>query len=307
MMFAMQHVRLMTWCPNAVSAMHLPAFAAAEGGLFAERDLEVEFVPAAGLEAVAAGGADCALTGVFHLLATQARAAGRLPVRFIATAHQRNAIVGVVREDSGLRTPQELPGARLARWSMPWYADEYVGALGHLGLAAPPVVDTPGGLDEALGSGSIDVLPMWMEDTTPACRQGMTLHHRGERFGVRAIALDIPVYSAGLVAADRLPAQLTARLRDAFVAGYALQRDQPDVGLAGFRRCFPDVSPAHAQANWDLFAPYAFDGVPAGSMDAGRWQQTITHTAKAHGLPASAPERVYRPELLAHPAAHASA
>lgn len=110
----MRRVRLMTWCPRTVGAIHLAIFAAAEGGLFAEQGLEVEFVPAARapdlslsgftarVKAVAAGDADFALTAAVYLLAAQTQTAGRLPVRFIAAAHQRNPIVGVVREDSSL-------------------------------------------------------------------------------------------------------------------------------------------------------------------------------------------------------------
>jgi hypothetical protein len=36
-----------------------------------------------------------ALTAVAYLLAAQTEARGRLPVRFIATVHQRNPIAGV--------------------------------------------------------------------------------------------------------------------------------------------------------------------------------------------------------------------
>ena len=123
----MRPVRLMTWCPSSVSGMHLPAFAAAEGGLFDDRELDVEFVPAARppdyslsgftarVKAVASGHADFALTSVVYLLAAQTEAAGSLPVRFVATAHQRNPIAGVVREDCGMRTPEDLAGARTAR------------------------------------------------------------------------------------------------------------------------------------------------------------------------------------------------
>ncbi len=50
--------------------------------------------------------------------------------------------------------------------------------------------------------------------------------------------------------------------------------------------------------NWTLFEPYAFDGVPAGSMDADRWQTTIEYTAVTHGLSIVPGERFYRPELL---------
>ncbi|MDQ3630833.1 MAG: ABC transporter substrate-binding protein [Actinomycetota bacterium] len=300
----------MTWCPRSVSGMHLPAFAAAEGGLFAEQGLQVEFVPAtrpqdysvrgftARVKAVGAGQADFALTSVVYLLAAQTEAAGSLPVRFVATAHQRNPIAGVVREDSGLRTAEELAGARTARWSMPWFAQEYAGALDFMGLAAPVMVDTPGELDPALGSGDVDVLPVWIDDTTQAGLQGMRLHHRGAAFDVRAIALDIPVYTTGLVAADRMPSDVLASMRDAYLAGYHLQRAQPELGLAGFRRCFPSVSEEYARANWALFEPYAFDGVPPGSMNAGRWQETIAHTAKTHGLSTFPGDRIHRPEML---------
>jgi hypothetical protein len=306
----MQRVRLMTWCPRSVSGMHLAAFAAAEGGLFGDRGLDVEFVPVvkppdyslsgftSRVKAVAAGHADFAFTAVAYLLAAQTAAAGQLPVRFVATAHQRNPITAFVRADSDLTVPDDLPGARTARWSMPWFAKEYAGALAHLGLGAPVIVDTPGALDEALGSGHIEVAPTWMDDSTQARLADMTLHHLGVGFGIRAIPLDIPVYSTGLVAADRLPLDVVARMRDAFVAGHELQLMRPDLGLAGFRRCFPSVSEEHARANWALYEPNAFDAVSPGSMSADRWQETIAYTARTHGLSVFPGEQMYRPELL---------
>lgn len=316
----MQRVRLMTWCSRSVSGMHLPAFAAAEGGLFAERGLEVEFLPGAippdnsvpGLtarvKAVGAGYADFALTAVLYLLAAQTEAAGSVPVRFVATAHQRNPITGVVREDSGLRNPDDLPGARTARWSIPWFAQEYAGALDFMGLGAPVMIDTPGHLDPALGSGEVDVLPVWMDDTTAAQTQGMVIHHRGAALGLRAIPLDIPVYTTGLVAADRLPADVIMAMRDAYIAGYQLQVEHPELGLAGFRRCFPDVSEQHARTNWGLFEPQARNGgAPFGSMNANRWQETIAHTAKTHGLSTFPGDRLYRPEFLAPAPDHVAA
>lgn len=299
----MERVRLMGWCRTCVTGLHLPAFAAAEGGIFAEQGLEVEFVgcaraPDYSLEgftarpkAVAAGDADFALSGVAYLLAAQTEADGRLPVRFAAISHQRNPISGVVRADSDLAEPEDLPGARAARWSMPWFTQEYAGALAHMGLGPPLIVDKSDDLDPALGRGEIDVIPTWMD---------MTLHHqRRADFPIRAIALDIEVYSTGLIAADRLPLELVARMRDAFVAGYHLQVEQPELGIAAFRRRFPDVSEEHVRANWALFEPNAFDGGRPGSMDAERWRTTIDYTAATHGLSVFAGERLYRPELLA--------
>jgi len=289
----------MTWCGSSVGGMHLPAFAASAAGLFAEHGLEVEYVASSHApEAVAAGDADFALTSAVHVLTAQTHAGGTLPVRFVACFHQRNPIVGVVRVDSGRTRPEDLAGARVARWSMPWYADEYAGALRRMKLPAPPMVDTPGGLDEALGSGAVDVLPMWNDNMTPAQILGLVLHHRGEAFAVRAIALDIAVYSTGLIAADRVSLDVVNRMRRALVAGHELQREHPDPGLAGFRRWFPDVSEQYARVNWALYEPYAFDGVTPGSMEAERWRDTIAHTAETHGLATMPEDRVYRPEVL---------
>ncbi len=319
----MQRVRLMCWCTSCVGGAHLPAFAAAEGGLFAEHGLEVEFVraPAAPdwtlrgfgsrLNAVAAGDADFALTSIAYLASAQAEAGGCFPARFVAVSHQHNPIAAVVREDSDIRDPADLPRARAARWCMPWFTEEYVGALAHLELGRATVVgssegvdlETLGGMNRALGGRAIDVIPVWMD---------MTPYHREARFTdagfpTRVIALDIEVYTTGLLAADRLPLELVTRMRDAFAAGYELQREDPEPGIAAFRRRFSDISEEQIRANWALFEPYAFDGAAPGSMDAGRWQTTIGYTAATHGLPVFAAESLYRPELLAPALAAAAA
>lgn len=309
----MERIRVMSWCTSCVGGVHLPAFAAAEGGLFAEQGLEVEFVspPAAPdwtlrgfgsrLNAVAAGDADFALTSVAYLASAQREAGGYFPARFAAVSHQRNPIAAVVRDDSELQDPADLPGGRAARWCMPWFTQEYVGALAHMGLGATVVgssdgvdLETLGGMNRALGGGGIDVIPVWMD---------MTPYHREARFTdagfpTRVIPLDVEVYTTGLLAADRLPLELVTRMRDAFVAGYELQLEDPEPGIAAFRRRFPTISDEHLRANWALFEPYAFDGVPPGSMDAERWQATIGYTASTHGLPILPAESLYRPELL---------
>ncbi len=307
----MDRVRLMGWCRTCVSGMHLPAFAAAEGGLFAEQGIEVEYVgctraPDYSLQgftarpkAVAAGDADFALSSVAYLLAAQTELGGRLPVRFAAVAHQRNPIVGIVREGWGLQEPQDLPGARAASWSIPWFTQEYAGALAHMGLGSPEIVERSEGLDGALGRGEIDVIPTWMD---------MTLYHHQADFPIQTIPLDIEVYTTGLLAADRVPLELVSRFRDAWVAGFELQLEQPELGIAAFRRQYPDVSEEHVRANWAVFEPYAVDGVVApGSMDSERWSETIDYTATTHGLSVFDGERLYRPELLAPALAYSAA
>ncbi len=109
----------------------------------------------------------------------------------------------------------------------------------------------------ALGRGEVDVIPSWL-DMTVADR-------RDADFSIRTIPLDIDVYTTGLLAADRLPLELVTRVRDTFVDGHLLQREEPGLGIAAFRRRFLDVSEEHVRASWDLFEPYAFDGVAPGS------------------------------------------
>ncbi len=307
----MDRVRLMGWCRTCVSGMHLPAFAAAEGALFAEQGIEVEFVGCARApdyslqgftarpKAIAAGDADFALSSVAYLLAAQTELRGRLPVRFAAVAHQRNPITAVVREGSELEEPEDLAGARAASWSIPWFTQEYAGALAHMGIGSPEIAELSKDLDGALGRGEIDVIPTWMD---------MTLYHRKPELAIRTIPLDIEVYTTGLVAADRVPLELVSRFRDAWVAGYELQLEQPELGIAAFRRQYPDVSVEHVRANWAVFEQYAVDGLVApGSMDSERWRETIDYTATTHRLSVFGGERLYRPELLAPAREYAAA
>jgi len=295
----------MTWCRSCVSGVHLPAFAAAGGGLFAEQGLEVEFVDcaiapdwtlrgfAARPRAVAAGEADFALTSVAYQLAAQTELDGDFGARFVAISHQRNPIAAIVRADSDIERPADLAGRRAMRWQMPWFAQEYVGGLAQLGLEPPEMYDSTDP-DGQLDRGEMDVLPSWTE---------MILNSLENGYDVRAVELGIETYASGLLAADRLPLELVTRMRDAFVAGYELQLERPEVGIAAFRQRFPEVAESHVRDNWALLEPNVFAGAPAGQMHADRWEATIEHTAATHGLSTAAPEQVYRPELLTSTAA----
>ncbi len=297
----MDRVRLMCWCRSCVSGLHLPAFAAADAGLFAEQGLEVEFVscvaPSAGsllgwsemITAVAAGEAEFALTSVAYLLAGQAAAEGSLAARFAAVFHQRNPIAALVARDSGLREPQDLPGRRLAARGS-WYVQELEGAVAELGLAPLKRVEPTQEIVAALASGEVDVIPGWVD---------MTPSYSKEDREVRAIALELDGYATGLVAADRLALDLVSRMRDALAAGYELQREQPELGIAAFRRRAPGISEQHLRTGWAAFEPYAFGGPEPLSMDSERWRRTIEYTAATHGLSGVPAEQVYRPELLA--------
>ena len=173
---------------------------------------------------------------------------------------------------------------------MPWFTEEYAGALAQMGLGVPEIVEIPDSdCEAALTGGEVEVFPTWMD---------MTLYYRNGAVPIRTVPLDIDVYTTGLIAADRLPLDLVERFRDAFVAGYDLQLEQPELGKEGFKRRYPDVADDHIEANWALFEPYAFDRVLPGSMEAEKWRRTIAYSAATHGLSSFPGEQMYLPELL---------
>lgn len=102
---------------------------AAEGGLFAEQELEVEFV----------GCARAPEWTLAHL--------GRLTCS--------------PRRETRVRSRRDLQGARAARWSIPWFAQEYAGALSYMGLDQSVIVDSEKP-DAQLERGKIDVIPTWL-------------------------------------------------------------------------------------------------------------------------------------------------
>ncbi len=297
----MDHLRLMCWCRSCVSGLHLPAYAAADNGVFAGHGIDVEFVdcvsPRGGsleawsamLTAVADGEVDFALTSVAYLLAGQTAAGGNLAARFAAIFHQRNPIAALVPSDSRLRSQADLAGPKVAA-SGSWYVDEFEGALEHLGLAPLTLVQPPRDGRAALCDGEIDLIPGWVD---------MPPSYSTEGLEIRAIPLDVDAYATGLAAADRLPLELVSRMRDALAAGYELQREHPELGIEALRRRVPDISEEHLSTAWSVFEPSAFGHAHPLSMDAGRWQTTIDYTAATHGLPSLPPEQVYRQELLA--------
>jgi ABC-type nitrate/sulfonate/bicarbonate transport system substrate-binding protein len=115
---------------------------------------------------------------------------------------------------------------------------------------------------------------------------------------VRAVRLDLPIYSSGLVAADRVPAEVVDRMIAAIAAALDWQRRDPEAGVDALLRRYPDVDPGDAIEGWELGEPNIFTGDPVGSMDLGRWATTIDFVARAHDLPAPPPDTVYQPDRL---------
>ncbi|HEX2027984.1 MAG TPA: ABC transporter substrate-binding protein [Nitriliruptorales bacterium] len=267
--------------------MHLPAFAAAAGGLFADHHLDVTFVDGQGRPAsVAAGGADFGLTAVLYL--HQELAADRgLGVRFVGGLHRRHPIAALVREDSPVAQPGDLPGRTAADWSLRFMAPEYAAALGRLGLDRPRFVRLDDGADpsEAVRAGQVEVIPTWVDTLPVRTRHGVAL---------RAVPVGGDICASGLVAADRVPEEVAGRMRDALAAGLVLQREDPRVGVVAFaeRTGLPHD---YVAQGWALFEPCAGEGPSPLTMTAAEWERTVASTAAVHGLPVVDGEQVHRP------------
>lgn len=269
--------------------MHLPVFAAAAGGLFAEEDLDVELVNSQGstTERLAAGEAEFGLTATLYFLRSQAARQPRLPVRFVLPLHQRDPMAALVRDDADMATVEDLAGRSAARWGLAWMADAYTAALARRGLAAPEIVAVEGDPSAALRTRDVEVVPSWAE-TIPV-RSYADVR-------VRAIPFDLDGYASGLVAADDVDDEVVARMCRALDAGFALQQAQPDPGLTAFCDHYSEVPRSDASDNWRRFLPFAEVARPR-TVDPARWAATVAGIQAAHGLgPLDAAELARIPE-----------
>ena len=250
-------------------------------GLFARHGFDVELV--APVRGCVAGGPsppavppDFALAAVHGHLA--ALAAGRdLGSRFVAAVHQCSPLAAFVALESPLRRPADLDGRRVAASTVPWFDHEYRQGLLDLCLRPGPVIQPhPSGQRPSLATGDVDVIGSWAESIAPLRRRA--------GIPVRSIAFGQPIYTTGVVAADRLAAGVVERMLTALGEAYAQQRALPTIGAGDLCRRFPKVAATDAVEEWGLLAPYLFGHGPALAMDSRRWQDTLAHGARAHGF-----------------------
>jgi len=286
-------VRLSFYCTTCLPGYHLPYLAAAANGLFGEFGLDVELLDPEGgpenVRRVAEGGADFCLTSVAHYLNARSRF-GDLAARFVAVVVQRSPVAAFVAEGSTITGPADLAGRRLGGPADGGLVLQYQAALDRLGFGRSELVP----LDyreawTALADGRIDAVADYV-DIEPRLR-------RLSGIDVRSVPFGLGVYSSGLVAADRLSHQRVCDMRDAVVAALEHQRSHAEDGIESLVRRYPGIDPADALEGWSIVEPYIFTEVPAGSMDAERWADTVAFWAQTHGVAAPDPRSVHRPEL----------
>lgn len=207
---------------------------------------------------------------------------------------QRTPIAALVSAASDIHTASSLPGRRLAGPEDGGLVAELQAALAWHGLG--PMTLVPMDYAEAqaaLGRGDVDAVADFV-DLVPQMRRRAGVE-------VRAVPVPVEVYANGLVAADRVPDELAARMHSALAACLKAQRQDPKAGLDALLARFPDVVPEEAVEAWRLAEGSIFTRAEPGTMDLDRWNATIAFTASAHDLPSPPAEQVTRPTLCTRP------
>lgn len=242
---------------------------------------------------VAAGEADVCVTSVLHYL-TARQEHGDLGARFVAAVYQRSPMAAIVAADAPARVPADLAGLRVGGLPDDRFTAAYRAALQAAGVGPPTVVPLAyESVPAALGRGDVDVVADFA-DLVPRIR-------RQAGIPVRAIPVGPDVYASGLVAADRLPDELAAGVRGAVVAALRHQHEQPDSGLVALQARYPGLDADDVREGWALAAASIFTGPDPGTMQAGRWAETLHHYTATHDLTPLTAESVFRPAFCDPP------
>lgn len=234
---------------------------------------------------------DFAATAVQAQLRQRATRPERAGSRFVAVLHQRSPLAAFVREDSPLRWPSDLAGARVAASTAPWFDDEYRAGLEALGLGLPVVVARrEDGVRLSLAEGEVDVVGSWDE--------AVAVIRRSTGVPVRSIPFGPQVYTTGVVAAEHVPADVAARMVTALRAAFEQQREVPEQGLDELCRRYPAVDPDGALEEWGVLDDYLFATGQPLAMTADQWEATIAHAVRTYGISPLPGAEVYCEELL---------
>jgi hypothetical protein len=268
-------------------------------GLFAEQGVDVEILDPSGgpdnVVRVGSGESDVALTSVQHYLSARA-AHGEIAARFVAMVVQSSPIGALVAATSPRRHPADLAGCRVGGDPANPQVIEFLATLDHLGVAPPTLVELAQGDDRgALARGEVDAI-VALVDALPRRRRQAGVDLRPIHIGRG------DVYGSGVIASDRLPDDLVARIRAGVVAALEAQRRAPGAGLDQLADRYGDDRTDDAPEGWRLLEQFVFTGDPVGSMEVERWRTTLEFLCGARGLPVPAGPSVYRPQFAGEPA-----
>ncbi len=137
--------------------------------------------------------------------------------------------------------------------------------------------------------GEVEIIGSWAE-AIPVIR-------RRAGMPVRAIPFGPDIYTTGMVALDWVDADVVRRMVEAFREAVQHQRQNPLAGLDELCRRHPTVDADAVLEEWSILSGY-LDADRPGLMDRTRWQRTLEHLCRTHGLAPVTVDDLCRPDLV---------
>ncbi|MGI8707198.1 MAG: ABC transporter substrate-binding protein [Actinomycetota bacterium] len=287
-------LRLGLYAPGCLPGYHLPYYAAADGGEFTRRGLDVELSdPEGGLDTLRAlgqGRLDACITSVAHYLRAL-QEDGSVAARFALMIARRTHLAAFVVDTGDILAGSptslaDLDGARLLGDERSSFTREYLTVMRAAGVSPAEIVGAPHGHDLRMllrGDGDVIVefLEMLPRFASVARRQGVAIR------ALPFFEVTPDVYGSGLLISDRLldespdvAALLISALRDAVFA----TRDNPRARVPALRERLRGVTEDRAIAAWRLSEQLIFDENGAmGPMTESGWNSTRAHFERVNG------------------------
>lgn len=263
----------------------MPLYGARADGLFADHNLNIEFVPSPPgpkrVKALAAGAGEFLLTSLLYYLQALDEE-GPLKVRPVAAVHGRSSMAALVRDDSDITTGSDLAGRRLGgpdgTEGLGWLLRECRADLALRGVTDVDVVALAyRDAAQGLRAGLVDAVPNLAELAPLVARALGT--------DVRGVPVGSSVYLSGLLAGSWVADDVIERMRTALREALVRQRDEPRCGVDLLRDEHPEVNADDAVASWLMLEPYVFGDDDPGGFNAQHWRRTVAHLGSVHDLP----------------------
>jgi len=280
------------WVPGGDKAF---IYAGVQQGFFADEDIEIEVVSAAGsadaIDRIAAGASDLGVTGLGALMSHKVESPG-LPVTAVMSVFTDPPHALFTTADTGIADLADVAGATVG--TVPFSSSNVYWPLilGDNGVDPGSVTminAEPGALGPMLATGRIDAAIMWV--TNQALLAPLVAEAERELVMIPWSDYGLEIYSTCLIASDALIAEnpdLLRRFTRAFARSIAFVRETPRAGVAALAAAVPDidveVAEGQLRAALALMADDVTETAGFGVLEPARLAETWAWVARAQGF-----------------------